>query len=692
MVAVGPVAVAFKPRHHQLPLRPRLDPQHKLRVHKPLPPIVQQHVVGMVPVLQIHARGHKDVGEAVGVEISRADPPRPIGLGVRLVRTIDKHTPRIPRQQRIPQDHVPRIHRPQVRGGHPVQRGLAAFLRQPLQILPHVHMHAGHQQVGQAVVVVIERLDPHPAPRDPRKVLARLPLETPPPLVLVIHVAPLHVQHIQVNPAIVIRVQGRRVTTPRFVGNPQLRRNFPKAILPLVVIQQTGLRPLRVQVPHKGVFVPHVIRVALAPRGCFGPATAAHLLGGEPPHIRDEQIEPPVAVIVEKLGRRRMPDISQPRLLGRVLEIPLPVVQKQQVPPAGAGHKQVGIAVVVGVGERSRNHHSIVNPHPRPLGDLLKPPLPHIPPQLTAPRLPQQEQIGPPIRVDVGGDQPRAMVVVIHLPVPGRIPHHPIPKRNPRFPPPVGELEPMLDRPLVGPRPLLFRPLLQPRGEEGLARQHHVRHLLFRIGGLLQHIPQINRQLPHVPVIATVVKTPHPARRIDQHKLRTVRDRPPVVRTVQHRQLEPLLAQLPDRLPLTGQKLPRTLVRPIAAGVVGQHRRSVKLRIDRDRHQPHPAPVGPASGLPLKIGELRRLHRAGRLAAGKDKVPHPRPPQQLPGSILGPGLIGQFKLGQRKQHPRSPCGRPGRRTPPRSPPLARRVRRLPLSRSSPRPLPRRWCL
>ena len=100
---------------------------------------------------------------------------------------------------------------------------VAAERRRPLHVrlhflalgadhLAHVRVHVGDEDVEPAVVVEVEHLDPHRAPRRPREHLAALLDEALAADVLVVLIVALHVQDVEIGPAVVVDVD--RVASP----------------------------------------------------------------------------------------------------------------------------------------------------------------------------------------------------------------------------------------------------------------------------------------------------------------------------------------------------------------------------------------------------------------------------------------------------------------------------------------------
>ena len=127
------------------------------------------------------------------------------------------------------------------------------FSRSGPIVVAHVGVHVGDEDVQAAVVVEVEHLDAHRAPRRPREHLTALPDEALAAGVLVVLVVALHVQHVQIEPAVVVDVDRARVARPGEVDEARPLRDVDEAVAALVAIQNASLGPRRLQVAGEGV-------------------------------------------------------------------------------------------------------------------------------------------------------------------------------------------------------------------------------------------------------------------------------------------------------------------------------------------------------------------------------------------------------------------------------------------------------
>ena len=154
----------------------------------------------------------------------------------------------------------------------------------------HVGVHVGDQDVHGTVVVVVEHADAHGAERRARKQLAAAADETLPGDVLVVLVVPLHVEHVEVHPAVPVDVERMGVAAPAGVGQADLLGYVGKAVAAQVAEQDAAFGVLRLQVVVERIHVPHVV------------AARADAIGGVGPDIGEKQVEAPVPVVVEEHG------------------------------------------------------------------------------------------------------------------------------------------------------------------------------------------------------------------------------------------------------------------------------------------------------------------------------------------------------------------------------------------------------
>ena len=147
-------------------------------------------------------------------------------------------------------------------------------------------------------------------------------------------------------------------------------------------------------------------------------------------HVGDEEIEQAIPVVVEEDRAGGVAHVANPRLCGDIAEPAAAHVFEQAIPVAHGGHEQVGIAVVVDVGERRRDRHVVRHRHARLVGDVREPAIAYVLPQLVPAELGNEVEIGPPVAVDIGGGQPRAVIVVDFLVGFARVVDDPIHERD----------------------------------------------------------------------------------------------------------------------------------------------------------------------------------------------------------------------------------------------------------------------
>src|SRR2546425_1007659 len=181
-----------------------------------------------------------------------------------------------------------------------VNQGLAELRFRPLHarlellagradVLAHVRVHVGQHDVEVTVVVVVERLDAHRSPRRPGKHGSAPLLEILAADVLVVLVVALHVEHVEIGPPVPVDVDRARIAAPAHVDDPALFGHVDEAVVPPVLVEDAALVPLfRVQVSVEGVGEADMV------------AARADLVRGIPADVAYEEIEQPVAVVVEE--------------------------------------------------------------------------------------------------------------------------------------------------------------------------------------------------------------------------------------------------------------------------------------------------------------------------------------------------------------------------------------------------------
>src|SRR4051812_18658217 len=149
-------------------------------------------------------------------------------------------------------------------------------------------MHARQEEIEPAVAIRVENLDSHSTPGPLGEIALRCFAEARSTLVDPEMIGALHVEDVEIRESVVIGVQHGRIAAPARVVEANVTSNFLKPIAAEVVVQETRFGAVRMQVTEKGV-VP-ADEVAARPAR----------LGRETAHIRDEEIEPPVTVVIEE--------------------------------------------------------------------------------------------------------------------------------------------------------------------------------------------------------------------------------------------------------------------------------------------------------------------------------------------------------------------------------------------------------
>ena len=189
-------------------------------------------------------------------------------------------------------------------------------------------MHVRHEQVGPAVVVVVEKLDSHRTPGGAWEHLRRPVHEPLAVLVLEIVIAALHVQRIEIREAVAVHVRHARITAPTGVAEAHGRGHILEAQTAKILVQDRGLRSIRMEVAGKPV------------RHTDKCAAGAPLVGRIVADIADVEIHETVAIEVEEHNPGRMADVIDASGLRDVAEMALAVVLEQHVAAAHGGDER----------------------------------------------------------------------------------------------------------------------------------------------------------------------------------------------------------------------------------------------------------------------------------------------------------------------------------------------------------------
>ena len=216
----------------------------------------------------------EEIFVAVRVEVADAEPPWPVVLDVERVGNLGEAAAAVVVIQGIA-PHVVAV------GSQRLRR--RTMLRPQLRLLQlgnvflkrlaihHVGVHVGHEDVHGTVVVVVEHADAHGAEGRTRKQLAAAADEALPAAVLVVLVVPLHVEHVEVHPAVPVDVERMGVAAPARVGQSGLLGYVGKTVAAQVAEQNAAFGVLRLQVVVERIHVPHVVSARADAIGGVGP-------------------------------------------------------------------------------------------------------------------------------------------------------------------------------------------------------------------------------------------------------------------------------------------------------------------------------------------------------------------------------------------------------------------------------------
>ena len=198
--------VELEPRHGH-PGLPGLDPEHELRVDEPLAAVVEPHRIHHVAERVVHARRDERVIVSVRIEVADARSPWTVILRVDGIGHFAKLPWTFLEEERVAPDARRAIAAERL---GPLNRRLL-LLSFGTNHLAHVGVHVGDENVQASVVVEVEDFDAHRPPRGPWEDITALPDEALAAGILVILIVPLHVQHIQIEPAVIVDVERARV-------------------------------------------------------------------------------------------------------------------------------------------------------------------------------------------------------------------------------------------------------------------------------------------------------------------------------------------------------------------------------------------------------------------------------------------------------------------------------------------------
>ena len=313
--------------------------------------LVEEQRVGPPLPGKAHARGDEEVQVAVVVQVAVLSAPGPERLEPRSLALVLEVAAPVVHQQRVAVDHDAvlrqRLEQHQVLGaevvveepeGRGVAHGRADVLEREVHVHPHVRVHVDDEDVQVQIVVVVEDRHAHGAVARVRAALAGLVDEAGAAMVHQDGVLAVHVGDHQIGEAVPVEVSRRHVAAPARVVQAHRLALVDEAPVPLVAVEAVSL-PLLQPVVQAQAGAGEV-----AALGIFLPR-------GELAHVDHVQIEIPIVVCVEEGRRAAVADVSQPCPHGVVFEGAVAPVAQQQVAAPVRGDEQVGVAVVVHVGE-----------------------------------------------------------------------------------------------------------------------------------------------------------------------------------------------------------------------------------------------------------------------------------------------------------------------------------------------------
>ena len=119
-------------------------------------------------------------------------------------------------------------------------------LAQPRCGIGHIRVHVGHEQIHQPVLVEIEKLDPHRAPRRFWKITGRFLHKPFPALIFVVMIIALHIQDVQIGKAILIQIHCCGVPAPVAVVQAHLFGNILEFPAPKIPVQNAAITSRRI--------------------------------------------------------------------------------------------------------------------------------------------------------------------------------------------------------------------------------------------------------------------------------------------------------------------------------------------------------------------------------------------------------------------------------------------------------------
>ncbi len=371
---------------------PRLEAGQELGIEESFALVVEQQRVGGVAEGVGHRGGDEDVFPAVGVDVGGGEAPGPVVLEVELLAVLLELAVAEVAVEGVAEHAVGFL-------GELLDQALDVFVA-GRDLAAHVRMHVGDVEVGVAVAVRIEELDAHGAPGGAREIVGGFFDEAFAALVLEVVVVALHAEGVDVGPAVAVQVVEAGVAGPARIVEAGRLGDVREFVAAEVVVEQARLGALGEGVAGEGVGEADVV------------AAAAALLGGVFADVRDEEVELAVLVVVEEEGARAVAGVGHAGRLADVAELAAAEVLEEGVAHAHGADEEVGVAVVVDVGEGGRDRDAVGHRHAGLFGDVGELAAAQVLPQLVRAELGDEVEVGPAVAVDVGGGEAVAVVVV----------------------------------------------------------------------------------------------------------------------------------------------------------------------------------------------------------------------------------------------------------------------------------------
>ena len=335
-----------------------------------------------------------------------------------------------------------------------------------------------------------------------------------------------------------------------------------------------------------------------------------------------------------------MTDVAEARLLGRISESAVAVVDEQAVGASHGRHEEIGISVVVDVGERRADADLAGDPDAGGPGDVVELAVAQISPELVATQLVHEVDIQASVSIDVGDGDPVAVVVVHQFVRFARVVGDTVHERDAALEHAILEPEIVKDLEAAARAELRQLPLTHPRRVEDLLGVGNPWERRRRGQG-----PQCRNQFGATVRARRIEHALNPQTSVDQDQVRTPEDRL-AVRTWVDRQMKPVPGELPHLVGPAGQKLPVHLIRAAGGGVIPKHLRPVVVGVDTEADEPHSIPGRRAFELVLDSPQRGDDIRTDFAAAGEGEMRDPHRGVELGGTEAAASLIGQREWRQ----------------------------------------------